>query len=107
VVRSIDAVFPYVRRFGAIELSGFHLFASMNPIPARTADELAMRIPPAAQADLLEWTSSNSLPAYIDLVLKKEISVKNSLNRDPRVRITDDQPFNEYFLLRRWRVLSF
>jgi hypothetical protein len=79
----------------------------MNPIPARTAEELATRMPPNAQADLLEWSSSNALPAYIEQVLKKEVSVKGSVNRDPRVRITDDQPFNEYFLLRRWRVISF
>src|SRR5262249_4590562 len=33
VVRSIDAAFPYVRRFGSMENWGVHLLASMDPIP--------------------------------------------------------------------------
>jgi spermidine synthase len=34
-------------------------------------------------------------------------NARGGLNPDLRVRISDDRPFNEYFLLRRWGVLNF
>jgi len=107
VLRSVYASFPYVRRFSSLEKWGTHFLASMAPIPARTADELAARMPPEAQADLLEWSAAKDLPAYLNRVLARELPVASGLNTDTRVRISDDRPFNEYFLIRRWGILSF
>jgi hypothetical protein len=58
-----------------------------------------MSIP--AQTDLLEWTSIRNPAAYLNLVLTNEIPVQNLLAPNPQIRITDDLPYNEYFLLRR------
>ena len=41
---------------------------------------------------------------YLNLTLKREIPVDNLLNQqDDSIYISDDQPFNEYFLVRRFR----
>jgi hypothetical protein len=55
----------------------------------------------------LEWSLSKDLPGYLGLVVVREIPLKSALNLNPKIEITDDHPFNEYFLLRRlglsWR----
>ena len=63
-------------------------------------------MPPPARADLLEWEPKLDLPAYLDVVLKREFPMDSLLNPDPTIRITDDQPYNEYYLLRSWKVIS-
>ena len=75
-------------------------------IPNRSAEELAAGIPRAAKLDLLEWAGSNDAAPYLQKVISQEISINSTLNPDPRIRITDDQPYNEYFLLRRWKLLG-
>jgi hypothetical protein len=59
-------------------------------------------MPNAAVDDLLEWSPTRSVPDYIAQVLGQEFTVEEALDPDPRIRITDDRPYNEYFLLRRW-----
>jgi spermidine synthase len=100
VARSILASFPHVRMFQSYEAWGFHFLASDRPLEIPTAAELAARLPPRARADLVEWTESKDPADVIGLVLGRE--------RDPEAfvqgsdaRITDDHPYNEYFLLRR------
>ena len=39
--------------------------------------------------------------AYLASVITNEYSIPDILNPDPDVEVTDDQPYNEYFLLRR------
>jgi hypothetical protein len=73
----------------------------MNPIEMPTPEQLVARMPAAAQKDLLEWAPPGNLAAYLDLVLSREIPINRVLNPNPEVRITDDDPLNEYFLLRR------
>jgi hypothetical protein len=63
--------------------------------------QLAARMPERARRDLLEWNDSQDAPAYLGTVVSNEVSVPRLLNRDPDVIITDDRPFNEYFLLRQ------
>jgi hypothetical protein len=64
-------------------------------------------MPGKAKQDLLEWDPSLEVSAYIGLVITNELSIPKILNPDPKVQITDDHPYNEYFLLRRsdlyWR----
>jgi spermidine synthase len=104
-LRSLRNSFLYVRCFSSFGSLGIHMLASMEPIVAFTPEQLASTMPPAAAEDLLEWSSSRDLAVDLHEVLSKPIAVEQILNRDPRVRITDDHPYNEYFLLRRWGSL--
>ncbi|HZF00929.1 MAG TPA: hypothetical protein VE344_03440 [Methylomirabilota bacterium] len=100
VVRSIHESFPYVRCFPSVAGWGIHLLASENPIASLDAGQLAAKMPAAAQKDLLEWSSDN-VTNYISRVVSKEMPAADLLNPDLNVQITDDRPFNEYFLIRR------
>ncbi len=100
VLRSIHESFPYVRCLGSVEGLGTHLLASMQPIPVRTAQELAARLPASATKDLLEWSTAPDATAYLEEVVSQEVPIERALSPDPRIRITDDRPYNEYFLLR-------
>jgi spermidine synthase len=102
VVRSIRESFPYVRCFPSVEGWGLHMLASGEPIETLNANQLAARMPEGAKTDMLEWTSIRDVPGYIGLVISHEIPPAKILNPDTKVQITDDQPYNEYFLLREW-----
>lgn len=102
MLRSLHETFPHVRCYDSVEKYGAHLLASMEPIPTLTGAEAAARMPAAAQKDLLEWSPGQELPAYLDQVLATEHPLETILDPDLRIRITDDHPYNEYFLLRRW-----
>ncbi len=101
VIRSLQESFPYVRCFPSVEKWGVHFLASMEPIEIPTPEQLAARMPAGAKNDLLEWNPSGDLPAYLGLVVSQEIPIENILNPDPKIQITDDNPLNEYFLLRQ------
>jgi spermidine synthase len=101
VARSIAESFPYVRGFRSTEGWGVHFMASSEPIEPFDVSQLAARMPERAKRDLLEWNDSQDAPAYLGTVVSNEVSVPRLLNRDPDVIITDDRPFNEYFLLRQ------
>jgi len=107
VVRSVQEAFPYVRCFPSVEGWGLHLLASSEPIEKQTAQGLAADMPADAKNDLLEWGHSIDPTGYLNLVVSHEIPIQNLLNRNPEIRLTDDRPFNEYFLLRQaglaWR----
>ena len=59
-------------------------------------------MPPEAKKDLLEWSPAQDLPGYLGRVVLQETPIKNALNPNREIRITDDHPYNEYFLLREW-----
>ena len=101
VARSMCQSFRYVRRFRSIEDWGDHLVGSMSPIVVPTAEAAAARLPPAAAADLTEWHPSATPAAYLGQVLGNERPARELLGADPSVIVTDDRPYNEYFLLRR------
>jgi len=100
ILRSVTDSFPHVRCFRGIEGRGWHMLASMQPIEAQSAVELAARMTPEVKRDLLEWSSSQDLTTDFQRMLSNELSVPSLLNPDPRIRITDDRPYNEYFLVR-------
>jgi hypothetical protein len=97
--------FPYVRCFLAPNRYGLHMLASMQPIERCTPAELAARLPLAAARDLLEWNPTPDLEQYVHLLLAWEIPVDAALEQKNEIRITDDQPYNEYFLLRQLGML--
>ncbi len=110
VLRSMTDSFKYVRCFPSVEGWGIHMLGSSDPIDVPSAAVLAARLPPAAQADLLEWSDTpaepghaidvDSVAAYLDKVIGHPMGVPPLLNPDPRVRVSDDRPYNEYYLLR-------
>jgi spermidine synthase len=101
VIRSIYKSFPYVRGFPSVDGWGIHLLASMEPIEQLDSAQLADRMPAGAKNDLLEWNNSQNAPAYLARVITNEYSLPQLINSNLNVQVTDDQPYNEYFLLRR------
>jgi len=99
VVRSIHESFPYVRSFPSVEGYGLHLLASMEPLSTSTRN-IGGAHAADAQNDLMEWSSSTNLPGYLGLVVSREEPIENNLKLDPEIQVTDDDPINEYFLLR-------
>jgi hypothetical protein len=102
VLRSLRNSFPHLRCFASPGDAGMLILASVDPIARLAPDEVALAMPDAAVDDLLEWSPTRSVPDYIAQVLGQEFPVEEALDPDPRIRITDDHPYNEYFLLRRW-----
>jgi spermidine synthase len=101
VARSLVLCFPYVRVFAYPYGAGYHFIASLSPIPGISPREMARRMPASAQKDMVEWMPQESPESLFRFFLSREIDPKTLLNGDPRVVITDDRPYNEYFLLRR------
>jgi len=101
VARALKESFPYVRAFGSFEGWGIHYLASREPIPNRSAAELAERVPPGAAADLVEWGPYPTPEQQFAAVLKNEIPVDVliGVNKDAPA-LQDDRPINEYGLLR-------
>jgi spermidine synthase len=101
VTRTFVEAFPYVRIYRSLG-GGFHLLGSRVPLRVLKKDEL-QRAPSVVQRDILEWFPQVPLQVLWDNVLKREINPEVILN--PSVpTLTDDAPFNEYFLLRRLRA---
>ncbi len=101
VVRSIQESFPHVRCFPSAEGWGVHMLGSMEPIEELDAGQMAARMPESARQDLLEWNPVKDAPAYLGQVLSKEYNVTALLNPDASIQVTDDEPYNEYYLLRQ------
>lgn len=109
VVRSLHESFPFARCFSGVDLWGAHFLGSMQPIELATTEALAARMPPEARQDLMEWMDVEryrTLPDFFKPVVSGELPMAPMLNPDPKIQITDDQPFNEYYLLRNWRVYA-
>jgi len=102
ISRSLTTVFPYVRAFKSIEGTGMHFIASMQPVPPRSAAQLAAVMSPRAVADLVEWGPFITPEEQFNAVLLQEHDVRQLVQSVPTARaIEDDRPVNEYFLLRR------
>ena len=101
IIRSILEEFPHVRVTRAFDGWGYHMLCSMQPLPERSPSELYARLPDAARRDLVEWTTDRSGEALMAAVIAKPVPAADILNEDLNVIITDNRPFNEYYLLRR------
>jgi spermidine synthase len=102
VVRSTREVFPYARYYPSIEGWGIHVVASVEPLTDAGAKEMLARVPDSARHDLMEWAGGQDALEYFSQVATNGHSIDDALKLNSQVRITDDEPFNEYFLLRRW-----
>jgi predicted membrane-bound spermidine synthase len=102
VTHAITESFPYVVMFPSVEGWGYHFLASEKPIQNLDPKQFADRLTPEATRDLLEWTpeltaeqfAGRILPHRIDMSSTTADSIPTSIN------ITDDNPYNEYYLLR-------
>ena len=84
-----------------MEDRGYHLLASETPIPEITPEEFAARLPEAAKRDLIEWGPNESLIGMTKDVLSRRAPIGTVLQAHLPAEITDDQPYNKYFILRR------
>ena len=92
--------FPYIRVFESLGSWGFHILASNEPIPPRDARALASRLPPKAVVDFMECVPIPAEELFAKVVPRERL-LENFAAANPRVPpIQDDQPINEYFLLR-------
>jgi spermidine synthase len=101
VARSLSNSFSYVKAYRSVEGFGYHFLASMSPVSTPSAETFALRMPETARRDLLEWSPGGNLCRELDKVLANEVAVDQLCSGDRQIRITDDRPFNEYYLLRR------
>jgi spermidine synthase len=101
VAQALNRSFPYVRVFRGIEGWGWHFLARENPIPLRTAAELASRVPPSAVQDMIEWGPGRSADEQFQRLLTHPSSLESLVALSPGTPpLRDDRPINEYFLLR-------
>jgi spermidine synthase len=101
LVRSVTDEFPHVRLMRGFDGWGYHILASEQPIPMLSPEALAARIPDAAQRDLLERTPHITAADLLRATTSQEYNPADVVDPDPRVEITDDRPYNEYYALRR------
>jgi len=101
VVRTLMQAFPYVVAYRSIENYGVNYLASMQPVPEITVAPFVARLPEKARQDLLEWGPQPTAEGMAALILGRRLSVADIVP-DPRQGpiISDDRPFNEYFLVR-------
>jgi spermidine synthase len=103
VAKAIKQSFPYVRAFASFDNLGFHFLASMEPLPAPSSSVLGARLPIAAVRDFVEWGPEADPSRQFERLLSRELTMKEIIDIDSRVPpIRDDQPINEYYLLRSW-----
>ncbi len=103
VVNTLAQSFPHLLVYRSYEPPhvGLHILASTWEITPPTVAQAIARMPEKARQDLLEWTEGMPLEVAWPLVLDQRVPVAELLPQNPRLGITDDRPFNEYFLLRR------
>ena len=102
VTTSLTSSFPYVLMFRSTEGWGGYLYlASMSSIRVPTAAEAILRMPAAARKDRLEWdvNSEARLAEIWNELLKGKVE-PTLFTMSSDIRITDDRPFNEYYLIR-------
>ncbi len=101
ITKALMQSFPYVRGFQSEAPPGIHFLASMQPIPITSSAVLAARMPRAAAADLVEWGPKPTAQEQFDSILSHEVDLEKLVDGDPGVpALSDNQPINEYYLLR-------
>ncbi len=109
IVRSLVESFPCVRCFPGVNDWGTHFLASEQPIEIVPTSRMVSRMPAAAKVDLAEYMDTARYPGlaeYLDKVVAQEFPASSVLNSNLSLEISDDRPFNEYFLLRKWRLYA-
>lgn len=104
IALALHQSFPYLEAFAGRGGFGIHFLASMHPIPSLTPSAFISRLPPRAARFLLAWGPPNdTLEKLVTNILDRRIPL-DTLLPPPGSGIpalTDNRPFNEYFLLRK------
>jgi spermidine synthase len=103
VTKALMQSFPYIRAYRSYDQAGILFMASMQPLPVASSSVLAGRLPSAAASDFVEFGPQSNPQQQFDLILPHELTLDKLVAEDPRApAMRDDQPINEYYLLRRW-----
>lgn len=103
VALALAKSFPYVRAYRDVDgqMAGIHFIASMSPLPRLSAKDFVDRLPLRARNDLSEWRTNLTPEAAAAKILAGEVPLSSVLPATSSVTaLSDDRPFNEYFLLR-------
>ncbi|MGA7219466.1 MAG: fused MFS/spermidine synthase [Candidatus Sulfotelmatobacter sp.] len=102
VAKSLRHSFPYVRLFTWGGNEGVHFLGSDQPIPNRTPQELAERLPERAAVDFVEWGPEENPIDQFARLLRNELNIAQLTSLSPSTpSLNDDRPINEYYLIRR------
>ncbi|MBV9624334.1 MAG: fused MFS/spermidine synthase [Acidobacteria bacterium] len=103
ITKALTQSFPFVRAFMSYEGLGIHFLASLQALPQLPSSTLAARLPASAAADFLEWGPAHEIQQQFQIALSHELPLRDLLKVAPRSPVLrDDEPINEYFLLRDW-----
>jgi predicted membrane-bound spermidine synthase len=104
VITALRASFRHVIVSASVEGKGMHFLASMTPIAEPDLSALAARIPETAKADMVEWSADKRVEPLLLAMLRTTNDAGLVLNApiEGADMITDDRPFNEYYILRRY-----
>lgn len=105
VARALQESFAHVKALYPVDGGGVHFLASAEPFPELTVDEWLARLPAKAKQDLLEWNPEKDLRQWCESIFTNRVDFTSLVAANPRVCVTDDQPFNEYYLLRKTGLL--
>ena len=105
VARALKESFPHVRVFHSVQDWGYHFLASDQPLPDRTAAELAARLPASAARDFVEWGPQATPELQFADILRREFPLDQMIAEAPQApALEDDRPQNEYNAIRRHRA---
>ncbi len=105
VARALKESFPYVRVFHSVQDWGYHFLASDQPLPNRTAAELAARLPASAARDFVEWGPGGDPGTSVRQHPQREFPLDQMIAEAPQApALDDDRPQNEYNAIRRHRA---
>jgi spermidine synthase len=105
VARALKESFPHVRVFHSVQDWGYHFLASDQPLPNRTAAELAARLPAGAARDFVEWGPEATPELQFADILRREFPLDQMIAEAPQApALDDDRPQNEYNAIRRHRA---
>ncbi|MBI5889000.1 MAG: hypothetical protein HZB82_09910 [Deltaproteobacteria bacterium] len=100
IIRALTDAFPHVKAYSSVEGWGMHFLASMQPIDSPPVETLLSRLPLRAREDMMEWHANKQPIELMKTMLRFTVDAATLVTEDD-VMITDDQPVNEYFILRR------
>ena len=103
VTRSLKESFPYLKAFLSFDGLGIYFLASMEPLSIPSSSILASRLPSSAASDFVEWGPESNTEMQFDRVVSQEVTIDQLLAAAPRAPVLrDNEPINEYYLLRSW-----
>ena len=73
----------------------------MRPIAIPAVDQFTAKLPAAAREDLMSWFPGEDFRGIAAKIVDDELPLDEIMNPDPSMLISDDRPYNEYYLLRR------